>query len=282
MHWLLLLLPWQFSPTVVLTVAGVAVMYLRGARREPPGGARAVSFWLGLLLMYGALQTHVDYYAEREFFVHRLQHLALHHLAPFLLALAWPMPQLRAGCPGFVRTLLHRAGARRFVRVPLRVFTHPVVSGVVFVGLIWLWLIPGVHFYAMLDVHLYRLMNWSMAVDGIVFWCLVLDPRPSPPARLTPGARVLVQAAVIPPQVASGAILTFVSTNLYPLYDLCGRAFAGLSAHDDQTIGALVLWIPSTMMSLIGVLIAMYWWFRFTEKADRARPPLARSLRAPG
>ena len=266
MHWLVLLQPWQFSPTVALALLLAAIVYARGARLQPTVWWRNLCFWSGLILLYAALETHCDYYAEREFFVHRIQHLVLHHLAPFLIAVAWPAAQMRTGTPSPVRHFLGRLFAYRLVVACLDVLTNPVVAGTLFVGLIWLWLVPVVHFYAMLDVRLYRLMNWSMALDGIVFWCLALDPRSQPPARLSPGVRVILQAAVIPPQVASGAILTFASRNLYPLYDLCGRAFGGISAHDDQTIGALVLWIPSTMMSLVGVLIAMYAWFQLAER----------------
>jgi hypothetical protein len=34
---------------------------------------------------------------------------------------------------------------------------------------------PPVHVRAVLDLQLYALMNWSMVLDGVLFWCLVLD-----------------------------------------------------------------------------------------------------------
>ncbi len=58
-----------------------------------------------------------------------------------------------------------------------------------FVGTFFFWLIPAVHFRAMIDARLFTIMNWTMVVEGILFWCLVLDPRPSPPARASFGAR---------------------------------------------------------------------------------------------
>lgn len=272
MNWLTQVIPWQPSPTVVVSVTVFAVLYLRGCRHEAVPAWRQLLFWTGLTLIYAALHTRLDYYAEREFFIHRLQHMVLHHLGPFLIALAWPGPALRAGVPVAWRTRwFDPLLAARPVRLFFDFLMNPVISGALFVGLIWLWLVPGVHFYAMLDVKLYRLMNWSMALDGLVFWFLTLDPRPAPPARLKSGVRVLLLAAVIPPQMASGAMVTLATSNLYPLYELCGRAFAGVTAHQDQTIGGLILWIPSTMMSLIGALIALYFWFRNDDGASR--PP---------
>jgi putative membrane protein len=272
MHWLTLLTPWLFSPTVIAATGVAAVLYVRGVRRHPVPVMRQVSFWFGLALVYAAMHTRVDYYAEREFFVHRTQHMVLHHMGPFFIALAWPGPALFAGLPARLR---RRASAgipgAHVLRALWRAVTGPVITGVLFVGLIWLWLIPTIHFYAMLDVHLYRLMNWSMLLDGLLFWFLTLDPRSQPPARLSRGARVVLLAAIIPPQVASGAMVTFATSNLYPLYELCGRAFAGISARQDQSLGGLVLWVPSTMMSLIGVLTAMYWWFKSSEESEKLK-----------
>jgi len=264
-----LLVPWQPSPTVVVAVLLSAFLYWRGGRRVRVSWSRRVAFWGGLGLIYVALHTRVDYYAEREFFVHRLQHLALHHLGPFLIALAVPGPTLRAGLPVGWRCALRRLLAWAPVRIVVDFLTQSVVTGVLFVGLIWLWLLPGVHFYAMLDVRLYRLMNWSMVLDGLVFWLLVLDRRPAPPARLKPAVRVLLLAAVIPPQVVSGALITFSPRQLYPLYELCGRAFSGIDARTDQTVGGLILWIPSIMMCMAGAVLALYFWYRISERRER-------------
>jgi putative membrane protein len=277
--WLTFLVPWQPSPTVVVTIAAVAWTFARGVRRVRMPGWRQACFWLGLALIYAALHTRVDYYAEREFFVHRLQHLVLHHLGPFLIALAWPADAIRAGLPATLRArwidpLLQSRGWRRACDVVM----HPFVGPALFVGLIWIWLIPGVHFYAMLDVRLYRLMNWSVTLDGLFFWWLALDPRPSPPARLKYGWRIALLGAVIPPQIMSGALVTLAPGNLYPLYDLCGRAFAGITASQDQTLGGIILWVPGTMMSIIGVLLVLAQWFR-SEERRRPEDPTTVSLR---
>ena len=100
-------------------------------------------------------------------------------------------------------------------------------------------------------------MNWSMVLDGILFWCLVLDPRPSPPARVSFGARAALSLAVMFPQILLGAIIVFSSRDLYPYYDLCGRLFPSISALDDQQFGGLIIWIPPAMMSVAGMLVVI-------------------------
>jgi putative membrane protein len=42
----------------------------------------------------------------------------------------------------------------------------PVVAPLLFVGLIYFWLSPSIHFAAMLSLDRYQAMNWSMVIDG--------------------------------------------------------------------------------------------------------------------
>lgn len=267
------LLPWEFSPTVIVVIAATAAAYLRGAQRRAGGFWRQLSFWTGLALIYVALQTQVDYYAEREFFVHRLQHLVLHHLGPFLVMLASPGPVIRAGLPFAWRIRLRKGVMRHTaVRVAFDVLLNPWVAAFMFVGVIYLWLWPPLHFIAMLDWRLYRIMNWSVTLDGLLFWWLVLERRPKPPARLAPGVRVAVSLIVALPQIVIGAYITFTRRDLYPIYDLCGRAFPAISALRSQQIGGLVLWIPSAMMSVLGALVALRNWISLSSRGGLPRP----------
>lgn len=264
--------PWEPSPTVLLTVIAFAALYVRGCMRRPVSVPRQLSFWIGLGLLYASLHTELDYYSEHEFFVHRLQHLVLHHLGPFLIALSHPGAALRSGLPLDWRIRWLRPLERSApMRITLAILLNPFVASFLFVGLIFFWLWPPIHFDAMIDARLYRVMNWSMTIDGLLFWWLILDPRARPPARLAPGLRILVALAVMVPQILLGAYVTFTHRDLYPIYTLCGRAFGGISADTDQYLGGLILWIPSSMMSVIAALIAMRNWLRLDTRAHRKR-----------
>ncbi|WP_136248513.1 cytochrome c oxidase assembly protein [Halomonas borealis] len=242
------LVPWEFEPLWGLACLAAAAVYLRGMRRHDasPGWLRPTAFLTGLVLVYAVSQTHYDYLSQYMFFPHRAQHLVLHHAAPFLIILAFPGPVLAAGMPARL------PAARRAVRPLFDLLQHPCVAPLLFVGLIYFWLIPEVHFDAMLSRPLYQLMNWSMLLDGLLFWWLVLTPH----GRLGPGRRILLLLVVVPPQILIGAYLTFSPTVLFDVYEVCGRAWP-LSPLVDQQIGGLITWIPATMMSVIGTLIVL-------------------------
>ncbi|MGH8148676.1 MAG: cytochrome c oxidase assembly protein, partial [Steroidobacteraceae bacterium] len=142
-------------------------------------------------------------------------------------------------------------------RLSLRIVQHPVVAPLVFVGLIYFWLTPSVHFAAMLDIDRYRAMNWGMAVDGILFWWLMLAPRRlQGPAAIGYPMRILIVFLVTLPQIVIGAYISLHGSLLYDVYAICGRAWA-VSPLTDQEVGGLLTWIPAAMMSAIAVLIIL-------------------------
>ncbi|WP_367399172.1 cytochrome c oxidase assembly protein [Halomonas sp. FL8] len=230
------------------------------SRRRRSGKAegfwRPLAFFLGVVAIYAVTQTHYDYLAQYMFFTHRAQHLVLHHAAPFLIALAAPLPVLAAGVPNQMKGFPGRAIAVRILWPLYRLLQHPVVAPMLFVGLIYFWLIPEVHFDAMLSRQLYQVMNWSMMLDGLLFWWLMLDPRTPEQGGLGYGTRIVVLLAVVPPQIFLGAYLTFSKYELFDVYAVCGRAWP-LAPLADQQLGGLITWIPATMMSVLGVLIVI-------------------------
>ncbi|WP_104203856.1 cytochrome c oxidase assembly protein [Billgrantia saliphila] len=264
------LLPWEFSPAWVIVCLAAAGCYLRGLKRlrsrgQAPGFWRPLAFLLGVGGVYAVTQTHYDYLSQYMFFTHRAQHLVLHHAAPFLVALAAPLPVLAAGMPSRITNLPGRAVAGRILSPLYRLLQHPAIAPLLFVGLIYFWLIPEVHFDAMLSHQRYQIMNWSMLLDGLLFWWLVLDPRTPDQGGLGYGARVLALLVVIPPQILLGAYLTFSESVLFDVYAVCGRAWP-IAPLTDQQLGGLITWIPASMMSVIGVLIVIR--YILSDKGD--------------
>ena len=253
------LAPWEFSPTTLLIALAAVLIYARGSRRggRSGGGARQLAYYLAIAGLYAVMQTRIDYYAQHVFYVHRLQHLVLHHIGPFLLALSAPQQALLDGLPaGLRRRYVQPLLASAPVRYIDRALFHPLLAPLLFVGAILIWLLPSLHFDAMLSLPLYQLMNWSMILDGLPFWWLVLDPRPSPPARISYGLRILMLWLVMLPQIAVGAYIGLSRHDLYTVYAICGRALP-ISAITDQQIGGLIVWIPGAMMSALASLILL-------------------------
>lgn len=252
-------MPWEFSWPVFLATALTLAWFVRGLRimaaAERPVWWRSAFFVLGVLSFYFVLQTHFDYLAQHMFFFHRLAHFVLHHLGAFLIAMGTAGPVLRTGMPGFLKPVIDS----RLVRGTVDVIQNPVMAPVLFIGLLYFWLIPEIHTRVMLDRDLYDIMNWSMGIDGIFFWALILDPRPKPPARLSFLLRFLLILVIELPQMVLGAILSLSTKDYYPVYRICGRIF-DMTALNDQHYGGLIIWLPGTLMSFaaaICVLVAI-------------------------
>jgi len=255
--WLDWLYPWEASPTLVLVFAIAMVLFWRGQQRgHRVNRIRQSLFYSGMALLYLSLHTQVDYYAERMFFIHRVQHLVLHHLGPLIVMAAWPGSVMRAGLPLAWRARLRRFQQTWLGRLTIGVLTNPIFVPALFVFLVLVWLLPSVQFYSMLDWRLYRLMNWSVVVSGLMYWNLILDRRVAPPAAMSPGGRVISPILTMLPQMVAGAYIAFTERDLYPLFDLCGRALA-MSAQTDQSIGGLTMWIPAAMTEVIGLMVAL-------------------------
>lgn len=260
------LVPYEFSPTVLIACILAGVLFWRGQKCAAPGPGRKLAFWLGLVLIYVVLQTHYDYYAQHMFFLHRLQHMVLHHLAPFLIAWAAPAAVFAAGLPFAARRMIEPFQHNRWLSLPYRWLQQPLVSTVLFVGLIYLWLIPDLHFIAMINVPLYNTMNWGMAVDGLLFWWMVFNLRaPNSSDWRHYGGRIFLLFLAMFPQILLGAYITLNERDLYDVYAVCGRAWP-LSAHLDQQIGGLITWIPTAMMSLVGMLVLLRRWLSEQEQ----------------
>ena len=256
MDWIGWLKPWEVSPTLIVCFVLAAWLFVRGQRAHQVSRARQIFFWVGMVMLYLSLHTMLDYYAERMFFMHRIQHLVLHHAGPLVLMAAYPGSVLRAGLPWALRIRLKKFNQSLPGRALIALLTNPIFVPALFVFLVIIWLVPSVQFYSMLDWRLYRLMNWSVVITGFMYWNLILDRRTCPPAAMSPGGRVISPILTMAPQMVAGAIIAFTERDLYPLFDLCGRAIA-MEAQTDQMIGGLTMWIPAAMTEVIGLLVAL-------------------------
>jgi len=260
--------PWEFSPIVLISCLGAGLLFWLGLRQRRSEGLRTgfwrtLSFFVGLLMIYAVMQTYVDYLSQHMFWVHRVQHLVLHHLAPFLIALAYPHEILGSAFPlRWRKQVLLPLWNSLPVRATYRFVQNSFISPLLFVGLIYFWLMPSVHFDAMLNVTLYKVMNWSMLLDGLLFWWLILDNRmPHEHRTLRYPIRILILFIVMIVQIIIGAHIALSDKVLYDVYSVCGRAWP-ISPITDQAIGGLTTWIPAAMMSVIGILIVIRLWMR--------------------
>ncbi|ORU90116.1 MAG: hypothetical protein A6F71_03905 [Cycloclasticus sp. symbiont of Poecilosclerida sp. M] len=253
--------PWELSPILVVFLLGLAFYYWQAMCVTAKGEKSAkyywqvVSFYTGIVSIYLVSHTYLDYLSQYMFWVHRFQHLVLHHLAPLLIVLGG-VGIIHKSLPEWLKNW---KGLPAVVRLPFelsyKLIQHPIVAPVVFVGLIYLWLIPDIHFTAMLSQDLYYLMNWSMLLDGLLFWWLVLGPDWRGEAKGF-AVRLIMLIVVVVPQQLLGAYLTLSGEVIYDVYEVCGRAWP-VSPMVDQIYGGVITWIPASMMSVLGLVLVL-------------------------
>ena len=254
--------PWDFSWPAFLAAGWTLLWFLRGLARADASGHlprwRTGCFLAGFVAIYVVWLTRFEYLAQHMFLLNRVQHAAMHHLGPFLIALSWPGATIARGMP---RSLLRCCRSTAVGRL-LRVLRQPLLAVLLFEGLLILWLVPSVTFRAMLDPTLYEIMNASMVVDGLLFWFLVLDPRP--PSLVPVGffTRAALAFLIIFPQIALGTLIGIARHDLYPSFSLCGLLYPAIGPLVDQQIGGLVLWVPTGMMSAVATVVIMRRLFR--------------------
>lgn len=261
-------MPWEFSWPEYLAIALTFAWFVRGLRilpqdRHPPLW-RLICFVTGLASFWIVLQTRIDYYAQHMFFVHRWAHFVLHHAGAFLIAMGMSGEVIFAGMPDFLKPVV----TSRPVQAVMNVLQHPAMAPFLFVGLLYFWLIPAIHTRVMLDRNLYELMNWTMAVNGVMFWSLILDSRAKPPARLSHLMRALLILVIELPQMVLGAILSLTEHDIYPVYTICGRVL-DMTALNDQHYGGLIIWLPGTLTSFAAMIVVLVTMRLNEEKAER-------------
>lgn len=274
-------LAWRLTPDITLGTLLVAGLYIAGLRRRRSrggsrtGGARGertrtlrhLSFFAGLAAIFLALQSPIDPIAERVFFVHQVQHLLLRMIGPMLLMLAAPQGVLRAGLPDVVRRGVLRPILRnRPLGAVFAVIAQPVVATVLFIATLYFWQIPTYHDLALRDDGVHYLMHISLLFTGLVFFWRVFDSRPGPIGTRY-GVRLMMLWIMVLSNIAIGATLAFKSGVIYTAYADFGRLwnFTGLA---DEELGAVILWVPSSMMGLIALLIVVHMWGRHETRVE--------------
>lgn len=220
----------------------------------------------GLVVIYIVVLTRFLYLAEHMFVLHRVQHLVLHHLGPFLIVFAWPGVVLARGIPGWALRLAGCGPVRRGCALIQR----PAIAATLFVGLIVVWLYPPIQLRMMLDASLFEVADWTMVVDGIFFFWLVLDPRLIPPSRLSHAGWIILALSVQIPQIAIGGLLAVSTGDLYPWYDLYGRVFPAIGPIAGQQMGAFVVLFLGGMMSALAALVVFGRLWRAEEETKLA------------
>ncbi|MHB1955810.1 MAG: cytochrome c oxidase assembly protein [Sulfobacillus sp.] len=262
---------WQLDPPVTIPTLLLIPLYLVGLDRSrclgrPISAGRNILFFIGILFFYLALQSPIDPMADRSFLDHQVEHMLLRILGPMFLTLAAPAVPLLRGLPHWVKHRIAKPVIRnRAVRTLFSILSNPYVATLTFIGTLYVWQIPVLHDAAILDDGLHDLMHLTMVLSGLFFFWMVFDFRPQG-ARASYRLRFVLLFVVLLSNILLGSYLTLKGQPLYSAYDLWGRLW-GVSPLKDESWGGLVIWIPSSMMVLVAMIIV----FSRMVRADQVR-----------
>jgi putative membrane protein len=265
--------PFIFNAPVFLGFWFTLLWYFRGLRLMPaekrPSRLRQGFFLLGVGSIYFVLQTRFEYLSQHLFSLNRAQAVVISMAAPFFIGIAWMQDVLALGIPGWLLRVCRSEAMRRVGRV----LFQPIVAMLVFLLTSDIWLIPSVHFAAMINPTLYAFMNLSCMAGGMIFWLVVLDPRPKPFSRLSYISRAALGFLVMFPQIAISSYIALTTQDLYSFYTLCGRVFPAMSPAYDQMLGGMIQWIPPGMMNTAALMLALNAMRLSDAEADKSFVP---------
>ncbi|MDA1128430.1 MAG: cytochrome c oxidase assembly protein [Chloroflexi bacterium] len=268
---------WNWNPLPTLLILMVAYVYVNGLNNwvrpsHPVSVWQRISFFTGLFLIFISLQSPLDNLSEHMLSFHQLQHFLLRMLAPMLILLGAPLTPMLRGLPRWMLQGIVRPTVRSpLARAIYEKLTNPVITVGIFMGVLYLWQIPGGFNLALRNEFVHALMHITMMSSGLIFYWAVIDPKPRR-SRIHYGVRVLYLGLIVLPNTILGAVITFSKDIIYTGYQDVHQPF-DMSLLTDQQIGGLVLWVPGDMMSILVAGIVMIMWYEREEAANNATQP---------
>jgi putative membrane protein len=244
------------SVLLTLILVATALVYLRGwlslrsSRAERTSAWRALSFFVGLLLIWAAMASPIAALDHELLTIHMLQHLLLMALAPPLIWLAAPVGSVLHGLPRrFVESLL----------VPWWQFqsVRELASAMGTARFAWLaacaalvgWHIPIFFALGMRSASWHLAEHLSFLATGLLFWWPVVHAS-ADASRQDLSMILYLLFATLPCDILSG-FLAFSDRVVYPIY-FSSSHLLGFSPLVDQQCAAALMWTCVTIVYFVG------------------------------
>jgi putative membrane protein len=248
----------EWTPPLLVTSALLlcAMVYTLGwfrIRQTRPAlfpAWRQGCFLLGLVIIWLAIASPLDGFADALLSAHMVEHLLLMSFVPPLLLLGNPQVPLLRGLPhGFVVCVLGPLLRMHWLRRLGRSLTTPVVAWLV-MNLVFLgWHVPAAYDFALEHEHWHEFEHICFLGASIVFWWPVV--RPWPASVRYPGwimLPYLVGADVV--NTALSAFLAFCDRPVYRYYLEQPNLFH-IDPLTDQIVGAVIMWVVGSIVFLV-------------------------------
>jgi cytochrome c oxidase assembly factor CtaG len=268
---------WSIQPPLAYVAVAGLLYWLGGVRRSASAVAQApwrtASFIAGLVTIVLALDSPIDTYADKLFWVHMLQHILLLTVAPPLILFGRPWPRMWRALPLRSRTRIGRAIAHGRIGAPIRRLARPVPAWILFNATIVVWHIPAAYNATLTSNAIHQLEHAMFFFTGLLFWARVIDPGPLRPRLVWPARCAYAVGAMIVGWVLA-ITLVLVPHPLYAHYAGLAVRPGGVSALTDQQIAAGMMWVPGSIVYAIAAILGFYRWLEPENAARASRPAL--------
>jgi putative membrane protein len=205
------------------------------AKGRPVPLWRQVCFAVGLLTIFAAIASPIDYIAEELVIAHMVEHLLIGDIASLLLVLGLTGPLLQP-------VLAIKAFDR------LKVLAHPLIAFPLWAANMFFWHIPAMYDAAYGGAFLHAVEHTSFIFFGALMWMPVFGPLPKP-EWFTAAWKVVYVIAVRFTGAILGNVLMWSGTVLYDRYT-AGELEWGLTPLQDQSTAGVVMMIEGTFLGL--------------------------------
>jgi cytochrome c oxidase assembly factor CtaG len=240
---------WPFAPSVLLGLAALGAIYVKGWRRarrpgapHPPGYGRLTLFVSGLLAIYAALASPIDPLGDELLVMHMLQHVLLLDIAPILLIL------------GLTKGIM-RPAARRVLAIERRagLLALPVFAIAFYVGSMWAWHVPAMYDLALRYPTIHVLEHVTFMAAGTLYWWHLISPIRTRMRRGGPEPIVYMAATKLLVG-ALGVALAFLPVALYAHYQH-EPTYWGLTHLEDQSLAGLLMALEQSLVMGIALVV---------------------------
>jgi putative membrane protein len=231
---------------------------------------RGIIFLCAILAFLLAASVPIDNLSGRFFWVHMIQHLLLLVVTAPLLVAAAPLLPLWLGLPRWARRLVKASAkpsaGRAFYWLGYWLVQQPAIACVLFVIGIWIWHWPTLYDLALTNIAIH---DWcehaTFLAVSLLFWAQVI---PSQPLRLTLGfpGRICCVGVAIAQNLVFSVLIAFAQTPLYAPYAHLVTGPGGLSALQDQQLGAGIMWTFGDLPFGIALSMLVHRWL--TSQSD--------------
>jgi len=232
-----------------------ALLYVRGwirirrLDRDSVGGWRAVSFFLGLFLIWLAVASPIAALDHQLLTIHMVQHLLLMTLASPFIWLGAPMKPLAHGLSRrFVEALSAPISRWPLVKRLGESLSKPTVCWLAASGALIGWHIPAFFALGLRSEMWHTIEQASFLAAGLLFWWPVIRPWPSLSSGSEWPILLYLFLATLPCDILSG-FLVFCDRVVYPVYLSLPRPL-GFSALEDQQCAGALMWTCVTVVYL--------------------------------